>query len=138
MGSVRQNRWQAPFKVNRRFQSRKDSRRCVIGLGTADEVCAQVDAAVQAGYTRVKLKVKPDTVLACVEAVRKAHPDLIIMLDANQSFDESNLDILRKLDEFDIACIEEPYNPHSFLVMGTRTCLRACPTCRSTLKHRCA
>lgn len=83
----------------------------VIGLGTADEVCAQVDAAVQAGYTRVKLKVKPDTVLACVEAIRKSHPDLIIMLDANQSFDESNLDILRRLDEFDIACIEEPYNP---------------------------
>lgn len=84
----------------------------VIGLGTPEEVLAKVDNAVRVGYTRVKLKVTPDTVLGCVEAVRRAYPDLAIMLDANQSFDESNLDTLCKLDEFNIACIEEPYNPH--------------------------
>lgn len=83
----------------------------VIGLGTPDEVCAQVDAAVAAGYTRVKLKVEPNTMLSCVAAVRENHPDVIIMLDANQSFDESYLDVLCKLDAFKIACIEEPYNP---------------------------
>lgn len=84
----------------------------VIGLGSSEEVCAKVDAAVKAGYTRVKLKVVPETVLECVSAVRRAHPDVVIMLDANQSFDESHLETLRKLDEFNIACIEEPYNPH--------------------------
>ncbi len=83
----------------------------VIGLGTPDEVCDQVDKAVEAGYTRVKLKVNPETVLGCVVAVREKHPDVIIMLDANQSFDETNLDTLCKLDEYNIACIEEPYNP---------------------------
>lgn len=83
----------------------------VIGLGTPEEACNQVDAAVAAGYTRVKMKVQPDTVLACVAKVREAHPDLVIMLDANQSFDETNLDVLVKLDEYNIACIEEPYNP---------------------------
>ena len=70
-----------------------------------------VDKAVEAGYTRVKLKVNPETVLGCVVAVREKHPDVIIMLDANQSFDETNLDTLCKLDEYNIACIEEPYNP---------------------------
>ena len=83
----------------------------VIGLGTPEEVCVQVDKAIAQGYTRVKLKVEPNTMLSCVRAVREKHPDITIMLDANQSFDESYLDVLCKLDALNIACIEEPYNP---------------------------
>lgn len=92
----------------------------VIGLGTAEEVCAQVDNAVQRGYTRVKLKVTPETLLPCVSAVRSDYPELTIMLDANQSFDESELDVLCKLDEYDIACIEEPYDPNYVPMNGDR------------------
>ena len=84
----------------------------VVGLGTPEEVAQHVDAAVEAGYTRVKLKVEPQTVLDCVSRVRHDHPDLTIMLDANQSFDETHLDVLCKLDAFNIACIEEPFNPN--------------------------
>lgn len=83
----------------------------VVGLGSSEEVRVAVDQAVAAGYTRVKLKVEPTTALECVSAVRQAHPDLTIMLDANQSFDESNLDVLCKLDALNIACIEEPLDP---------------------------
>lgn len=92
----------------------------VIGLGTAEEVCAQVDNAVQRGYTRVKLKVTPETLVPCVSAVRSAYPELTIMLDANQSFDESELDVLCKLDEYDIACIEEPYDPNYVPMNGDK------------------
>lgn len=83
----------------------------VVGIGTPETVCAEVGLWVEAGYTRVKLKVEPDTALACVTAVREAYPDLTIMLDANQSFDESSLDTLCKLDALGLACIEEPYDP---------------------------
>ena len=92
----------------------------VVGLEAPEEVCAQVDALVAEGYTRVKLKVEPTTALACVSAVRAAHPDLTIILDANQSFDESTLDVLCKLDALGLACIEEPYNPSYTPLSGER------------------
>lgn len=83
----------------------------VVGLGTPEEVTAQVGHALKAGYERVKLKVEPKTALACVSAVRKSYPEVTLMLDANQSFDESQLDVLVKLDALGLACIEEPYDP---------------------------
>ena len=83
----------------------------VVGIGTPEEVLAKVGTLVKNGYTRVKLKVQPEGCFECVSAVRAAYPDLTIMLDANQSFDESNLNVLCKLDTLGLACIEEPYNP---------------------------
>ena len=83
----------------------------VVGIGTPEEVLAKVGTLVKKGYTRVKLKVQPEGCFECVSAVRAAYPDLTIMLDANQSFDESNLNVLCKLDTLGLACIEEPYNP---------------------------
>lgn len=83
----------------------------VVGIAPVEEVRAQVDALVEAGYTRVKMKIEPKTALECVAAVRADHPDLTLMLDANQSFDESYLDVLCKLDALNPVCIEEPYNP---------------------------
>ena len=47
-------------------------------------------------HPRVKMKIRPETALECVAAVRADHPDLTLMLDANQSFDESYLDVLYK------------------------------------------
>ncbi len=83
----------------------------VVGIGTVEEVLAKVGALVAQGYTRVKMKVQPEGCFEYVSAVRAAYPDLTLMLDANQSFDESNLDVLCKLDTLGLACIEEPYNP---------------------------
>lgn len=83
----------------------------VVGIGSVEEVRTAVDAVVQQGYSRVKVKVRPETAVEVVAAVRAVHPDIVLMLDANQSFNETHLDILHKLDDFDIACIEEPYDP---------------------------
>ncbi len=83
----------------------------VVGIGSVEEVLAKVSVLVAQGYTRVKLKVKPEGCFECVSAVRIAYPELTIMLDANQSFDESNLNVLCKLDTLGLVCIEEPYDP---------------------------
>ena len=66
------------------------------------------------------MKIEPETALECVAAVRADHPDLTLMLDANQSFDESYLDVLCKLDALKPACIEEPYNPKYVPSSGER------------------
>ncbi len=106
----------------------------VVGLGSVEEVRAAVDAAVQRGYTRVKVKVRPETALEVVAAVRASYPDIVLMLDANQSFNETYLDILHKLDSFNIACIEEPYDPAYVPQSGERSLFARLSTLQKTLR----
>ena len=80
-------------------------------VGSVPDTLAAVQRCVDDGYARVKLKVTPGTALFCVQAVREAFPDLVISLDANQSFTERDLDVLRGLDALGIAWIEEPLDP---------------------------
>ena len=79
----------------------------VVGIGSPADTVAAVRRCVQAGYRRVKLKVAPGS-LAAVRAVRDAFPQLMVTLDANQSFTEQHLDELRALDSCGTAGIEEP------------------------------
>ncbi len=83
----------------------------VAGVGSPNEILATVNAAVENGYRRVKLKIRPGYDLKVVEAVRAAHPNLTLMLDANQSYKDAQIDVLKRLDDFDIECIEEPLDP---------------------------
>lgn len=89
-----------------------------IPVGLVAETVAAAQRCVDAGYTRVKLKVMPGTAYFSVQAVRKAFPDLVISLDANQSFTEHDIEELRNLDELDIAWIEEPLDPRRPVASG--------------------
>ena len=89
-----------------------------IPVGPVAETVAAAQRCVDAGYTRVKLKVTPGTAYFSVQAVRKAFPDLVISLDANQSFTEHDIEELRNLDELDIAWIEEPLDPRRPVASG--------------------
>ena len=90
----------------------------VIPVGPVAETVAAAQRCVDAGYTRVKLKVTPGTAYFSAQAVRKAFPDLVISLDANQSFTEHDIEELRNLDELDIAWIEEPLDPRRPVASG--------------------
>lgn len=89
-----------------------------IPVGPVAETVAAAQRCVDAGYTRVKLKVMPGTAYFSAQAVRKAFPDLVISLDANQSFTEHDIEELRNLDELDIAWVEEPLDPRRPVASG--------------------
>ncbi|WP_303251049.1 o-succinylbenzoate synthase [uncultured Senegalimassilia sp.] len=89
-----------------------------IPVGPVAETVAAAQRCVHAGYTRVKLKVTPGTAYFSAQAVRKAFPELVISLDANQSFTEHDIEELRNLDELDIAWIEEPLDPRRPVASG--------------------
>lgn len=80
----------------------------VIGVGSVGEVVASARQCVEAGYSRLKLKVIPSTAYACTEAVRELFPDIMLSIDANQSFTFRSIDELRSLDAFNLSWIEEP------------------------------
>ena len=79
----------------------------VVGITSPVETVETVRRCVQAGYKRIKLKVAPGS-LACVQEVRKEFPQLMLTLDANQSFGEQNMSELRAIDKCGAAWIEEP------------------------------
>ena len=106
----------------------------VIGIMEDDATVAAVDRAVAAGYTRVKIKISPESALEKVQRIRKKYSELSIFLDANQSFTEEHLDILHKFDALDITCIEEPLDPKYVPIQGEMSLLERLSLLQETLQ----
>lgn len=82
----------------------------VIGrFDTDDQLVAQVDSLVDAGFRRVKMKIEPGADIGPVATVRARYPELGMQVDANESYDERDADHLKQLDEFELLCIEQPF-----------------------------
>ncbi|MEG0096547.1 MAG: o-succinylbenzoate synthase [Raoultibacter sp.] len=93
----------------------------VLGIAPVEETLSAVQQAVDAGYTRVKIKIRPGEDVEVLSAVRAAFPDLMLIADANQSYTDADIDTLRKLDRLGLRCIEEPLRPNEGeMVAGPR------------------
>ena len=81
-----------------------------IFLGDLDisSLLKQIDLYQKEGYTRFKIKVKPEDGYARLKSIREKFPDLKLLADANKSYESYQIDELKKLDELDLLCIEEP------------------------------
>ncbi|WP_062072984.1 o-succinylbenzoate synthase [Demequina sediminicola] len=85
---------------------------------------------VDEGYQRIKLKIQPGWDIEPVRAVREAHPDVPLQVDANAAYTLVDSAHLRGLDAFDLLLIEQPLGEadmrqHAELarVMATPMCL---------------
>jgi len=95
-----------------------------------DTLVEVVGRYVDAGYRRVKLKIKPGRDHGDVEAVRRAFPDLRLQVDANSAYRLEEAATLQALDEFHLLMIEQPLDEddlidHSQLqrILKTPLCL---------------
>jgi O-succinylbenzoate synthase len=76
---------------------------------TIDETLAEVELRLSEGYQRIKLKIRPGWDVEPVRAVRQAFgDDVLLQVDANAAYRLDHLDDLRRLDEYGLACIEQP------------------------------
>jgi len=97
---------------------------------TVPELLARVEEAVSKGYRRIKLKIKPRWDVDVISEVRRAFPTVPLMADANSAYSLSDIDHLRRLDDFNLMMIEQPlayddYVDHAKLqaVLKTPVCL---------------
>ncbi len=84
---------------------------CGVSLGiqpTIDKLLALVDREVSAGYQRIKLKIKPGKDVEVVREVRRRFPRIKLSVDANSAYTLSDVDHLKKLDEFQLLMMEQP------------------------------
>lgn len=76
---------------------------------TVDETLAEVDLRLSEGYQRIKLKIRPGWDVEPVRAVRETFgDDVFLQVDANAAYTLEHIDDLKRLDEFGLACIEQP------------------------------
>ncbi|MGQ7311177.1 o-succinylbenzoate synthase [Microbacterium arabinogalactanolyticum] len=84
---------------------------------TIDDLLAQVERQRDAGYGRVKLKIAPGWDVEPVRAVRAAHPQLDLHVDANGAYpdDDASAEVFRILDAAELTMIEQPFAPRDFV-----------------------
>src|SRR5215217_8260053 len=75
---------------------------------TVAKLLERVDRYLNLGYQRIKLKIKPGWDLDVVAQVRRAHPDILLSVDANSAYTLDDRDHLKKLDDFNLLMIEQP------------------------------
>src|ERR1051325_11262625 len=91
--------------------------------GTRPEVCSGVSIGIQdtpeillekirkevdAGYQRIKIKIKPGWDLKVIERVRREFPDIRLMGDANSAYTLADVPLFKELDGFNLMMLEQP------------------------------
>lgn len=77
-------------------------------MDSIDELLQPVGQAVEAGFPRIKLKFRPGWDVEMLQAVRSQHPDFVFHIDCNSGYRLDDLPLFQKLDEFNLAMIEQP------------------------------
>ena len=93
--------------------------RCGADFGvqdTIDDLLGLIQKAVDAGYPRIKLKVRHGWDIEVLKAVRSAFPDPVFHIDCNSGYNlNDDLETLRTFDRFNLAMIEQPLS-HTDLI----------------------
>jgi O-succinylbenzoate synthase len=93
---------------------------------TIEDLLERVESERDAGYLRVKIKIKPGWDLEPVERIRARFGDLPLMVDANGAYRAADTPHLQELDSFELMMIEQPLDyddvrDHAMLQRHLRT-----------------
>ncbi|WP_197482190.1 o-succinylbenzoate synthase [Oceanobacillus sp. Castelsardo] len=75
---------------------------------TMKELIERIEDALQIGYKRIKLKIKPGADIEVLREVRSYFPNTAIMADANSAYSLEDINHLKKLDDLNLMMIEQP------------------------------
>ncbi len=84
---------------------------CGVSIGikeSLDELSSTVKKELDAGYQRIKIKIKPGKDLAPVQRLRQDFPRIKLMVDANSAYRHEDLPLLKQLDAYYLMMIEQP------------------------------
>ncbi len=90
-----------------------DKKRVDVGVSigiqpTLDGLMERVAQFIAAGYGRIKVKIKPGWELTPLTEIRRAHPDIKLMADANSAFSLDDLSLFQQMDALNLLMIEQP------------------------------
>jgi O-succinylbenzoate synthase len=114
-----------------------------LGMNQVPETLASVARHVEQGYKRIKLKIEPGWDVDLLSAVRAEFPDIELTVDANSAYTLDDIDILHKIDQFDLHYIEQPLHwddlvDHAILAPQLQTAICLDETLTSPARVRAA
>jgi O-succinylbenzoate synthase len=80
-----------------------------IGIqSSVQELIHKVEGYLNEGYKRIKIKIAPGDDIRYVSGLRKEFPELLLQVDANSAYTLDDIDLFKKLDEYNLILIEQP------------------------------
>jgi O-succinylbenzoate synthase len=84
---------------------------CGVSIGIQDTpeiLLEKIRKEVDAGYQRIKIKIKPGWDVKIVDLVRKEFPDIRLMGDANSAYTLADVPLFQELDHYNLMMLEQP------------------------------
>ncbi len=80
-----------------------------IGIqSSVPDLIKKIDGYLAEGYKRIKIKIAPGNDIQYVKAVRKEFPDILFQIDANSAYGLKDIDLFKKMDDYNLLLIEQP------------------------------
>lgn len=79
-----------------------------------DILIEKVGKAVDVGFSRIKLKIRPGWDIDVVRAVRSTYPNMTFHVDCNGGYGPDNMALMHALDRENLAMIEQPFGTRDF------------------------
>ena len=105
---------------------------CGVSIGiqdSVDQLIEKIALELDAGYQRIKMKIKPGWDVDVVARVRERFPDIKLMADANSAYTLADTDRLRQLDRFYLMMIEQPLSHDDIIDHATLQAKLETPIC---------
>lgn len=84
---------------------------CGVSIGIQDTpeiLLEKIRKELDAGYQRIKIKIKPGWDVAIIARVRKEFPEIRLMGDANSAYTLADVSVFKELDRFNLMMLEQP------------------------------
>ena len=84
---------------------------CGVSIGIQDSVeqlFEKIQTELDAGYQRIKIKIAPRWDYEVIRRVREKFGDILLMGDANSAYSLCDVDLFRRMDEFNLIMFEQP------------------------------
>jgi O-succinylbenzoate synthase len=101
----------------------------VLGDLEINSLLKQIEENLAEGYIRFKIKIKPVDGFSKLKRIRETYPDLMLLADANRSFNAGQIPELIKIDELGLLCLEEPLADGDFLAYQKLQAQMRTPLC---------
>lgn len=105
---------------------------CGVSIGIQESVGSLlelIERELEAGYRRIKIKIKPGRDVDVVRAVRKRFPAIALMADANSAYTLADVERLSALDEFNLTMLEQPLGYDELVDHATMQATMRTPIC---------
>lgn len=86
-----------------------------IGMEKPEKMVEIIEAALDRGYKRIKVKIENGREIPILTAIRDSYPEIPLSVDANTDYTLHDMETLKKLDRFNLLYIEQPLD-HDDLV----------------------